>query len=93
MFASNGGASLFNVLVLVTVASVLRSRDPQARLAAVQGLVLARQVNRLASVLATVAAALREGAGSRGELGRNGSVLLDPVGEGVFAVLDDAKEN
>lgn len=91
VFASNSGASLVDLLVLVAVTSVLGSRDPQARLAAVEGLVLAGQVNRLASVLAAVAAALGEGASASGELGGDGSVLLDPVRERVFAVLDDTR--
>lgn len=89
MFAGNGGAGLVNLLILVTVATVLGSRDPQARLAAVKGLVLARKVYGLTSVLAAVAAALGEGAGARRELRRDGGVLLNPVGEGVFAVLNN----
>lgn len=90
MFAGDGGTSLINLLVIVAVTSVLRSRDPQTGLAAVKGLVLARQVDGLTSVLAAVAAALREGTGALGELRGDGGVLLDPVGEGVFAVLDDS---
>jgi hypothetical protein len=88
VFAGNGGASLIDLLVVVAVTSVLGRRDPQAGLAAVERLVLARQVNGLTSVL-TVAAALGEGARASGKLGRDGGVLLDPVGEGIFAVLDD----
>jgi hypothetical protein len=65
---------------------VLGGRNPQARLAAVKRLVLARQVDGLA-VLA-VAAALRKGARAGGELGRDRRVLLDPVREGILAILD-----
>lgn len=89
MFAGDGGGGLVTLLLVVAVTSVLGRRDPQARLAAVEGLVLAREIDRLASVLAAVATALREGAGALGELGGDGGVLLDPVGEGVFAVLND----
>jgi hypothetical protein len=41
-------------------------------------------------VAVLVTAALGECAGALGELGRHGSVLGDPVGEGIFAVLDNA---
>lgn len=92
MFAGDGRCSLVTLLVIVAVTSVLRRRDPQAGLAAIKGLVLARQVDRLASVLAAVAAALGQSAGAGGELGGDGGVLLNPVGERVFAVLDDATQ-
>jgi len=39
--------------------------------------------------LVTVLAALRKGAGTGRKLGADGGVLLNPVGEGVLAVLDD----
>jgi hypothetical protein len=48
---------------------------------------LAREVNSLA--LVTIAAALGEGTRALGELGRDGSVLGDPVGKSILAVLDD----
>lgn len=89
VFTGDGGASLINLLVIIAVTSVLGRGDPQTRLATLKGLVLTGQVNSLTSVL-TVAAALRESAGASGKLGGDGGVLLDPVGEGVFAVLDDA---
>ena len=92
MFAGDGGGGLVALLLIVAVTSVLGCRDPQAGLAAVEGLVLAGQVDGLASVLAAVAAALGEGARALRKLGGNGSVLLDPVGERVFAVLNDAME-
>ena len=38
-----------------------------------------------------VVAALGKSARTRRELGRNGGVVLDPVSQGVLAVLDDAK--
>lgn len=89
MLAGDGGAGLVDVVVLVAVAAVLGRGDPQAGLAALERLVLARQVDGLALVLAAVAAALGEGARAGGQLGGDGGVLLDPVGERVFAVLDD----
>lgn len=90
MFAGDSGAGLINLLIIVTVAPVLGGRDPQAGLTAVKGLVLTGEVDGLASVLAAVSAALGESAGARRELGRDGGVLFDPVGERVFAVLDNA---
>ena len=90
MLAGNGGRDIIALLIVVTVTSVLGSRDPQTRLATVKGLVLTRQINRLASMLTAVAAALRKGAGAGGEFGGDGGVLLDPVGKRVFAVLNDA---
>jgi hypothetical protein len=91
VLAGDGGAGLVDLVVLVAVAAVLGCGDPQARLAAVERLVLAGQVDGLALVLAAVAAALGEGARAGGQLGGDGGVLLDPVGERVFAVLDDAR--
>ena len=88
VLACNCRTGLIDLLVVIAVTSMLGCGDPQAGLAAIEGLVLARQVNSLTSVL-TVAAALGESAGASGELGGNRGVLLDPVGEGVFAVLND----
>lgn len=93
MLTSNGGGvvvvKVMLITVLISVACMFRGRDPQARFP-VEGLVLSREVNALAVAAALVATALGKGAGSLGELGGNGSVLRDPVGKGVFAVLDDA---
>jgi hypothetical protein len=89
VFAGDGRRSLVALLIIVAVTSVLGSRDPQARLTTLERLVLARQINGLASVLAAVAAALREGTGASRHLGGDGGVLLDPVGKRVFAILDD----
>jgi len=54
-------------------------------------LVLVREINTLARLVATgiVTAALRQGASAGGELGRNGSILFNPVRKGVFTVLND----
>lgn len=91
MFAGDGGCSLITLfLIIVPVTSVLRGRDPQTRLTALEGLVLTRKIDGLASVLAAVATALGEGTRAGGDLGGNGRVLLDPVCERVLAVLDDA---
>lgn len=66
---------------------VLAGRDPEAGLAVLEGLVLAGEVMALTSVAG--GAALGQGARAGGELGADGGVLLDPVGERVLAVLDD----
>jgi hypothetical protein len=86
---SRGNIVIEIVTVLVAVALVLGSRDPQARLP-VEGLVLAREVNTLAKVAVLVAATLREGARSLGEFGGDGGVLRYPVGKSILAILDDA---
>lgn len=90
VLAGNGGCVfvLELITVLVAVTLVLSSRDPQARLP-VQGLVLAREVDALTMATALVAAALRKGTRSLGELGRDGCVLGNPVGKSILAVLDD----
>lgn len=71
--------------------TVLTGRDPRVAIA-LHGLVLVGEVDALAlAVLGGVGlAALGEGAGAGGELGGDGRVGGDPVGERVFAVLDDA---
>lgn len=61
---------------------MLAGRDPHARLTV---LVLTREV--VARCL--VATALGKSACAGGELGADGGVLLDPVGESILAVLDD----
>lgn len=86
-----GGLFLFLLIVLVLALLVLGRWDPETRLAVLtQRLVLTAEVNGLA--LVAVLAALGKVAGAGGELGADGSVLLDPVGECVFAVLDDATD-
>ena len=80
---------LIVVLVAVSVV-VLAGGDPEVAVARLlHGGVLAGKVDGLALV-AVVAAALRKGAGAGGEGGADGGVLLNPVGERVLAVLDDA---
>ena len=66
---------------------MLAGGDPEARLAVTEGLVLAGEVVALTSVAGRTT--LGKSARAGGELGADGSVLLDPVGERVFAVLDD----
>jgi hypothetical protein len=75
------------VIVVVVVSLVLAGGDPEAGLAVLERLVLAGEVVALAGVAGS--AALGEGARAGGELRADGGVLLDPVGEGVLAVLDD----
>lgn len=85
--AVDGGGGYLVVLVIVLVSLVLAGRDPEARLA-VHGLVLAGEVVTLTSVAGC--ATLGKSARAGGELGADGSVLLDPVGESILAVLDDS---
>lgn len=49
-----------------------------------------RKINAITSD--AVLAALRQGAGTSRKLGADRRVLCDPVGKGVFAVLNDAKK-
>ena len=63
--------------------------DPEAGLAVVERSVLAGKINTLSIALNVLAAALRQRAGTGGELGRDSSVGGNPVGESVLAVLDD----
>lgn len=78
-------------VLVAAVALMLGSGDPKSGLPVVEGLILAREVMTLALTLTGgVAAALGEGAGALGQLGGDGRVLGDPVGQGVFAVLNDA---
>lgn len=77
------------ITVLVAVTLVLRGRNPQTRLA-IKGLVLSREVNTLTVATALVAAALGKGPGSLRELGRDRSVLGDPVGKSILAVLNNS---
>jgi hypothetical protein len=81
---------LFFILMIILVLSVGIGGDPEAALTVLHRLVLASEVD--ASALHALLAALRKVAGTRAELGRYGSVLLDPVGKGVFAILDDPIE-
>lgn len=82
-------AGVVNVLLLLFLLGlVVVSADPRA--AVVEGRILARQVvAALGAGADVVAAALRQGARARRQLGGNGGVGRDPVGEGVLAVLDD----
>lgn len=84
-----GGHVVFEVIFLVAVTLVLRRGNPEARLSIVEGLVLVREVDALLVAAGGTLATLGEGAGTGGQLGAHGSVLYDPVGEGVLAVLND----
>jgi len=89
------------LLVVIVVASELLSRDPKPALAALHVSVfhvsifhvrvLAGEIDTLA--VGTLGAALREGPSTSGKLRRNGSIRLDPIGESVFAILDDTVAN
>ena len=84
--AINGRRRVLLLLVILT-RLVLAGGDPEAGLAVLKRLVLAGEV--VALLVLTVVAALGESASASRELGRDGGVLLDPVGERVLAVLDD----
>lgn len=79
-------AALLIVLLALVVTRMLGSWHPQAALTA-RG-VLTREIDTLTAgaLLATLAESARAGA----ERGLDRGVLLDPVRERVFAVLDDA---
>ena len=65
---------------------MLRGRDPESTLTS-RG-VLSRQIYTLS--LRASLPALTKSASAGAELGANGSVLLNPVGEGILTILDDA---
>lgn len=73
------------LLAVFPVAWVLTGGDPGVPITS-YGLVLLGQVETLAVLLA---GSLGQRAGSRRQAGLNGRLGLDPVGEGLFAVLDD----
>lgn len=81
---------LILLLLLILILAMRARRHPQSALAVLHRAVLTRQINALA-LFAVAVAALREVAGAGAEFGLHGRVGRDPVGEGVFAVLDDAK--
>lgn len=83
---------LLLVILVVLVLAVGAGGDPQSTAVAVlHATVLAAEVNTLA-LLAALVAALGKVTGAGGELRLDGGVGRDPVGEGVFAVLDDAEK-
>ena len=85
--AVDGGGGYLVILIIVLVSLVLAGGDPEAGLAVTEGLVLAGEVVALTGVAGC--ATLRKSARAGGELGADGSVLLDPVGKSILAVLDD----
>jgi hypothetical protein len=69
---------------------VLGGGDPQTRLAVLEGLVLAGEVDTFAlPASGTLSAALRECARADRKLRRDGGVLLNPVGKGILTILDN----
>ena len=63
--------------------------DPESGFAVVKRSILTGKIDAFSVALNVVAAALRECASTRGELGGDRSVCSDPVGESILAVLDD----
>jgi len=86
--AVDGGGCDLIIVIVVLVSLVLAGRDPKAGLAVLERLVLAGKV--VARTGVTGSATLGESARASGELGADSSVLLDPVGESILAVLDDS---
>lgn len=82
----------FVLVVVFLLALVLGGWDPHAtRAVALHWGVLVGKIDGLAGVVA-VLAALGKSAGAGAELAGNGGVLLDPVGERILAVLNDAEK-
>lgn len=79
----------FLILILIVLALVSAGWDPETGFAVVEGSILAGKIDTLGVALDVVTAALRECAGTGRELGIDGSVGGNPVGESVLAVLDD----
>lgn len=71
-------------------ALVLAGGDPEAALAVtLEWCILAAEVD-WSSLVTVLVAALGEGAGTCGQVGLDRGILLDPVGEGILTVLNDA---
>ena len=85
--AIDSGGGYLVIFIIVLVSLVLAGGDPETGLAVTEGLVLAGEVVALTGVAGC--ATLGKSARASGELGADGSVLLDPVGESILAVLDD----
>lgn len=73
------------------VFSVRVGRDPKTTLLAFHGLILRGQVDAftLLSVHAVLMAALGEVTRTSRELGFDGGIGRDPIGEGIFTILDN----
>lgn len=78
--------TLILILFFVFVLAVLVGIDPAVAVA-LQWRILLGKVD---TALAAFVPALGESAGASAELGVDSSVGLNPVGEGVLAILDDA---
>ena len=63
--------------------------DPEAGFAVVERSILAGKIDALSVALDVVAATLRQSASTSRELGGNGGVGGNPVGESILAVLND----
>lgn len=92
LFSSPGclaihGTGDFLTLIFGLVAGVLVSGNP--RVAVLQGLVLRGEVDPLTSPGGVVAVALGESAGTGRQVRLDDSLGGHPVGQGIFAVLDD----
>ena len=82
---------LLFTFISILVFPVCASGDPESTLAILQRLVLTGQVNTLTLVALTICPALGQIAGTSTELGGNGGILGDPVGESILAVLNNPR--
>lgn len=89
------GASKFVVLILVIIVIVILVLTPMLtrwnpRVPVVEwGVLAGKIVSALGARFDVVAASCRERPRAHRELGADGSLLCDPVGKGVFTVLDN----
>jgi hypothetical protein len=68
---------------------MLRGGDPEPRLPVIKGLVLVGEVDTFLIAACGILATLGKSTGALRQLGANGGILHDPVGEGIFAILND----
>ena len=78
---------LFLFFFLILISAVIARRDPKATLTVLHAAVLAGKIDPLA--LGAALAALGKVAGASRKLGAYGGILCHPVGEGIFAILND----
>ena len=78
---------LFLLLAIILVLPVCISGNPETALAILHRLVLASEVDT--STLDALLATLGKVASTCAELGRYGSILLNPIGQSILAVLDN----
>ena len=83
------GFLLFFILLITLVLAVRTCRDPKPTLTILKGSVLACKIDAF-GVAVACSAALRKRTCAIADLGGDGGIGRDPVGESVFAVLNGA---